>query len=272
MLSVVCTREGLNDDKGTIVNNNSHCRSMSMAYEEPSEVLGIPTMKFVVKYDEFANATVNPWNAGFCLPYNHCIPSGVLNCSAMGHGAPLYVSLPHFLGGDPFYFRQVEGLHPSKELHQPYFHLHPLTGVCLSAGRRYQLNLLMQQFPFLSKTHGVPKAYVPILWLDGIAKIDNSIGDMFKHQIEIPMAAAKYFHYSLFGIAPLMVLIPVIVLLQARRQDKKKTLLKKQAENGTAQATVQVQNGHGSVNGSLQSPDERSVNSSPLPDERTPLI
>lgn len=66
-------------------------RSVDMVYREGSSVLGIPTMKFVVDDDQFANASINPWNAGFCTPNtDFCIPSGVLNCSAMGHGKVLH--------------------------------------------------------------------------------------------------------------------------------------------------------------------------------------
>ena len=57
-----------------------------MVYTEDSIVRNIPTMKFVVEDKEFANASINPWNAGFCTPLNHCIPSGLINCTSMGHG------------------------------------------------------------------------------------------------------------------------------------------------------------------------------------------
>ncbi|XP_076446442.1 scavenger receptor class B member 1-like [Babylonia areolata] len=238
-------------------------RSMSMVYQENSEVLGVPTMKFIVKDDEFANATVNPWNAGFCTPRNQCIPSGVLNCSAMGHGAPLYVSLPHFLGADPYYFRLVEGVLPDRERHQPYFHLHQLTGVCLSAGRRYQLNIQMKEYPFLSKTHGLPLAYIPVLWLDGVAKVDDSIGGMFKNQIEIPLTVIKYFRYSLFGIGPVMMLIPAIVFHLHRQKNKKKLFQNGHAQNGY---------GHnGSVQNGLAQDGHAPVDET-VPNERTHLI
>nr|KAG5688735.1 hypothetical protein BaRGS_002059 [Batillaria attramentaria] len=182
-------------------------RSIAMVYQQKSSVRGIPTLKFVVEDREFANASVNPWNAGFCTPNaNYCIPSGVLNCSAMGNGAPLYLSMPHFLGADPYYHRLVTGLSPNREKHQPYFHLHPLTGVCLSAGRRYQLNIQMKEYSYLSKTHGLGFAYVPVLWINGVAKIDGRIQSLFENQIETPLAIIMDFHYALYGIGPVMVL------------------------------------------------------------------
>ena len=64
-------------------------------------------------------------------------------------GAPIYVSMPHFLGADPYYFDLVHGLRPDRSKHQPYFHLHQLTGVCLSASRRYQLVLQVKEYHFL---------------------------------------------------------------------------------------------------------------------------
>lgn len=200
-------------------------RSLSMVYSHASSVQAIRTMKFVVEEKEFANASANPDNAGFCTPFDNCIPSGVLNCSAMGNGAPIYLSLPHFLGADPYYFAKVHGLQPNKPRHQPYFHLHQLTGVCLAAARRYQLNIQVKEFSFLSKTHGIRFAYVPVLWINGVAEIDRNIADMFKSEIETPLAAAMAFHYALFAMSPPIIFCSLLVVYQLKQKGKKKVLV-----------------------------------------------
>lgn len=48
-------------------------------------------------------------------------------CFVLWIGAPLYVSLPHFLGADQYYFDRVNGLSPDRVKHQPYFHLHQVS-------------------------------------------------------------------------------------------------------------------------------------------------
>ncbi|XP_070197448.1 lysosome membrane protein 2-like isoform X3 [Littorina saxatilis] len=235
-------------------------RSISMNFKEDSNVRGIPTLKFVVEDKEFANATINPANAGFCTPRDHCIPSGLLNCSAMGHGAPLYVSLPHFLGADPYYFNLVEGLHPDRQKHQPFFHLHAMTGVCLSAGRRYQLNIQMKEYPFLSKTNGLKLSYVPVLWINGQAEIDDRIKNLFQDQIESPLAAVNDFHYAMFGIGPAMMLIPLVILIRHKRRAKKKRTSNTNGhtvQNGTTTIAGET-NGHTVRNGTTTIPDETS--------------
>jgi len=41
-------------------------------------------------------------------------------------GAPLIISLPHFLDGDAEYLEKVEGLSPNRELHETAITLEPV--------------------------------------------------------------------------------------------------------------------------------------------------
>ena len=47
--------------------------------------------------------------------------------------APVYLSYPHFLNGDPSLVEAVEGLKPDPEVHGTFFKIQPKLGVTLSA-------------------------------------------------------------------------------------------------------------------------------------------
>lgn len=108
---------------------------------------------------------VGDHKSGFCVP--ECVPNGVYSiepCTA----APLYISLPHFLGADPFYLSQVSGLEPQEDKHRPIFDVDSLTGVLISTKRRYQLNVRVNA----GKSEDT---FLPVLWVDLQANLDRQI-------------------------------------------------------------------------------------------------
>lgn len=61
-------------------------RSLYALYEGDVTVKRIPGYRFSPPSEVFANMTVNPANAGFCVPAGNCLGSGVLNVSACKQG------------------------------------------------------------------------------------------------------------------------------------------------------------------------------------------
>ena len=61
-------------------------RSLFATFEEEVTVRGLPGYRFVPPSRVFASPTVNPDNAGFCVPLGNCLSSGVLNVSVCKQG------------------------------------------------------------------------------------------------------------------------------------------------------------------------------------------
>ncbi|XP_042084410.1 lysosome membrane protein 2c [Haplochromis burtoni] len=123
------------------------CRSLYTVYEEDVTVKGITGYRFVPPSSVFANLTVNPDNAGFCVPAGNCLGSGLLNVSVCKEGAPIIMSSPHFYQADEKFAQDVFGMTPNKEEHQTAIDINPLTGVVLQTAKRLQINVYVEQIP-----------------------------------------------------------------------------------------------------------------------------
>uniref|UniRef100_A0A673A6Y6 Lysosome membrane protein 2-like n=1 Tax=Sphaeramia orbicularis TaxID=375764 RepID=A0A673A6Y6_9TELE len=126
------------------------CRSLYAVYEEDVTVKGIPGYRFTPPSKVFANLTVNPDNAGFCVPAGNCLGSGLLNVSACKQGAPIIMSSPHFYQADEKFVKDVFGMNPKKEEHQTTIDINPLTGIVLQAAKRLQVNVFIEKIPRFS--------------------------------------------------------------------------------------------------------------------------
>ncbi|KAJ0015391.1 hypothetical protein NQD34_009011 [Periophthalmus magnuspinnatus] len=150
------------------------CRSLYAEYEEDVTVKGIPGYRFSPPGKVFANLTVNPDNAGFCVPAGNCLGSGVLNVSACKQGAPILMSSPHFYQADDKFVRDVFGMSPKKEWHQTAIDLNPLTGIVLQAAKRLQVNAFVQKLGVFSQTGNVRTVVFPVVWINESVVIDDA--------------------------------------------------------------------------------------------------
>lgn len=149
------------------------CRSLYAVYEEDVTVKSIPGYRFSPPSKVFANTTINPDNAGFCIPAGNCLGSGVLNVSVCKQGAPIVMSSPHFYQADTKFVQDVFGMKPNKEWHQTTIDLNPLTGIVLQAAKRMQVNVFVQKVEGFSQTGNVGTVVLPVVWLNESAVIDD---------------------------------------------------------------------------------------------------
>ncbi|XP_055895678.1 lysosome membrane protein 2-like isoform X2 [Biomphalaria glabrata] len=200
-------------------------RSLKLVYNGTSSYRGIRTLRYYVPYSEFAANAQNPENIGYCTPDpSHCLPSGVYNLSEASFFAPMYVSLPHFVGGDPYYQKQVTGLRPSQSDHQPFYDIHELTGISMRAARRYQIVVRTQSFKYFTKFKNFPISYIPVLWIDGVANIDPDTANLLKSLMQDPMDALPFIRIGLFCLGGVLLLVAASLVTYWKYKSRQQNL------------------------------------------------
>ena len=61
--------------------------------------------------------------------------------------APVFMSLPHYLYGDPRLLDQIEGLKPNLTKHRTMIYFEPLIGVPMRGNKRVQINTKIYKDP-----------------------------------------------------------------------------------------------------------------------------
>lgn len=84
--------------------------------------------RFTPPMNVFDTPESNPDNDCYCMvdEGNSCGRQGLFNISACKFGAPMAISWPHFLYGDPTLLEDVEGLNPNPNLHEFYIDFQPV--------------------------------------------------------------------------------------------------------------------------------------------------
>ncbi|ETE63382.1 Nucleoporin p54, partial [Ophiophagus hannah] len=144
----------ISKDEIIYIFSTDFCRSIYLTFEEELSVLGIPTYRFTPPLKMFANSSVNPDNAGFCVPAGHCMGSGILNITACKQGAPIFLSLPHFFYADESYVKS-------------------LTGVLVQANKRMQINVYVETIPGFIQTGNIKTMPYPVLFINESFVLDD---------------------------------------------------------------------------------------------------
>ena len=135
----------------------------------------VPTLRFAFEATQFLSQANAPQNADYFAPASL---DGLLNDSscALG-GAPVFFSMPYFLGGNASLPESVGLPPPQPALHASWFDVEPLTGKVLASRRRLQTNLFVDQLqvplgagapPGLGRSLFplVKPVFLPLLWTD----------------------------------------------------------------------------------------------------------
>ncbi|CAN8006194.1 unnamed protein product, partial [Ixodes hexagonus] len=135
-------------------------RSVVLQYVYDNKVASLNTRRFAATPSMFASGETRPENA--C--YNkRTLPDGVADLGPVAKGAPIAVSLPHFLYGN-LSAVGVEGLAPDEDKHLFYVDSEPTSGVSLSARVRLQMNAVLDGVPGTGTVSKPRHLILPLFW------------------------------------------------------------------------------------------------------------
>lgn len=161
------------------------CRSMRFSYEKDTEVHGLKAMRFTPPPTLFASADEDENNRCFCTT-STCPKSGVVYVSTCQKGAPIVLSSPHFYMGDNQYVNGVAGLSPSKERHETFLDIHPLTGLVLRASKRLQINIDLRNYDMLQLLRNVEDTVFPVAWIEESVELSPALAEQLRQKAELP--------------------------------------------------------------------------------------
>lgn len=148
------------------------CRSIRLSYLGDVETRGVKLRRYWGEGRLF-DYTLRD-NRCFCT--GTCFPSGVLNISACQQGAPIVVSFPHFLYGDPSYQQALEGIVPDPKRHQMYIDIEPKMGITVNAAAKFQLNVVVERIPGVLQFENITqRRFYPIFWFENLASADKDL-------------------------------------------------------------------------------------------------
>jgi len=189
------------------------CRPIRFQRENEDMVEGVKGTRFVLNAtDTFGNASTNPEN--WC--FNANLPTGVHNSTGCKGGDTTlrtFVSLPHFLGADPSFRDQFteRSMKPDPVRHASSMTLQMETSIPIQVLMRLQIILQLRPNPnigtFFAK---LPEVFLPVLWFDAEAAIDEEMASQVKMLAVMPMAGLIFGGLSLAGAALCLLLFFVV--------------------------------------------------------------
>lgn len=161
------------------------CRGVDLDFEREKSIQGVTGYKYRGSEKSVDNGTIYPENQ--CFSTGESVPSGVMNVSACRYGSPVFMSFPHFYAADPYYLDHVEGMNPSKDKHEFYITLEPMTGIPLDVAARLQINMLVRPIPHVALYKDAPYMFFPVLWFEQKVTIPSDMTSDIKTVVAMPM-------------------------------------------------------------------------------------
>ncbi|KAG4080358.1 hypothetical protein HA402_010850 [Bradysia odoriphaga] len=139
------------------------CRSMHLKYAKPTKYHGIPTLRFLADFGDSAVRTLNMFQ---------CV------------GAPIVVSMPHFLNADPSLLYKIQsGLAPNASEHAVYIDFETITGSPVNAAKRLQFNLDIVPVPEVECMKKLPEVVMPLFWVEESASLNKTYVNILKYRL-----------------------------------------------------------------------------------------
>uniref|UniRef100_A0A1I7X6U7 CD36 family protein n=1 Tax=Heterorhabditis bacteriophora TaxID=37862 RepID=A0A1I7X6U7_HETBA len=191
------------------------CRSTRLVFEKEVKVNGIPGYRFILPASEF-DYTLEE-NCGFCRtlqfgaydkPKNSsCLPSGLLDISGCQNGRhqqiylgnPIIISKPHFYQASPIVQAFVPRFSPSYS-DETTIDIEPTTGALLSAKKKLQINMLVNQFTKIGAYSVIRPGAYPLVWLNESSILDEDTKQNLQTKLFTPQNTVQIACWTAVGV------------------------------------------------------------------------
>uniref|UniRef100_A0A671R3N6 Platelet glycoprotein 4 n=1 Tax=Sinocyclocheilus anshuiensis TaxID=1608454 RepID=A0A671R3N6_9TELE len=178
-------------------------RSISAKFDRTVDLKGISVYRYLLPPEALASPVENPDNQCYCTDpvlTKNCTTAGLLDLTAC-RGAPVFLSLPHFLYGSNDLHQGVIGLNPNFDEHSIFLDVEPITGFTLRFAKRLQLNMLYGPSDSILILNKIKDYTIfPILWVNETAVLDDETADMFKKELIARMELLEGFQIGLIVV------------------------------------------------------------------------
>ncbi|XP_016370996.1 platelet glycoprotein 4 [Sinocyclocheilus rhinocerous] len=208
------------------------CRSISAKFDRTVDLKGISVYRYLLPPEALASPVENPDNQCYCTDpvlTKNCTTAGLLDLTAC-RGAPVFLSLPHFLYGSNDLHQGVIGLNPNFDEHSIFLDVEPITGFTLRFAKRLQLNMLYGPSDSIVILNKIKDYTIfPILWVNETAVLDDETADMFKKELIARMELLEGFQIGLIVVGLILFascLIGLIVVCTKPNNNKLSLVVK----------------------------------------------
>ncbi|CAG7817960.1 unnamed protein product, partial [Allacma fusca] len=147
---------------------------------------------------------------------SHCF-DGAYRIFGCHSGAPIVISLPHFLYGDKKFLEDVGGMSPDPELHSSYISIEKRSGTLLTASLKFQANLELQPLVGIPSFENVSSILVPFISLDLNAAIDDATTDTVDGLLLKPLKIVNIVQWTLISLTIIVIIIGLVIVARRRR-------------------------------------------------------
>jgi hypothetical protein len=156
-------------------------------------------------------------------------PNGVANMAPANLGAEIWISNPHFLGGDstlrsPFTF---DSFSPKADLHQSFVDVESWSGSVMQGADRHQINFRLRRSDWFSEPgysdlfYNYDTIYAPLLWVDSSYEIDPRRYEDIYHNVYKWENGAMIFQVVFLIIGILLFLVGFYLTYQFTKKGEK---------------------------------------------------
>ncbi|KAL7029807.1 hypothetical protein ACKWTF_006372 [Chironomus riparius] len=170
------------------------CRSIGPVYKNEASYNSVPTSVYNIQFGDFKS---NPSQHCFCRDGDpeKCPPKGTIdNYACMG--VPMIMSKPHFLDADRNLLKAVDGLKPSKKLHDNYLQFEMQSGSPVSVKNRIQFALQIEKIEDFDLMANMEPAIVPIFWIEESLDLPAKITNVMRYGIYLFQTIISIIKYS----------------------------------------------------------------------------